>query len=206
MIIGIIGLAGSGKNTAGDYLVSKGFKQDSFAAPLKDVTSAIFGWPRHLLEGDTKVSRDFREQIDPYWSVKFGYDVTPRHILQFIGTEVMRNSLHPDIWIDSMEKRIISNGCDMVITDVRFPNEVEFIKSLNFGKIIRITRGEEKDFYKNAIKINEEFDYGNKPDIPLHIDGVHYSEWATAGMTVDYELDNSGNIQHLYDEIDKLLA
>ena len=45
MIIGFVGLIGSGKDTAADYLVnSYEFRRDSFAATLKDAVAAIFGW------------------------------------------------------------------------------------------------------------------------------------------------------------------
>jgi ABC-type oligopeptide transport system ATPase subunit len=58
MIIGIVGFAGSGKGTVGDILVNDhDFTKLSFADAVKDATSAIFGWPRHLLEGDTNESR-----------------------------------------------------------------------------------------------------------------------------------------------------
>ncbi len=53
-IIGIVGFKGAGKDTAGNFFEQNhGFDPDSFAAPLKDAVAAIFGWPRHLLEGDT---------------------------------------------------------------------------------------------------------------------------------------------------------
>ena len=61
MIIGLLGFAGSGKGTVADILVSKGFKKESFADPVKDAVAAIFGWERSLLEGDTDESRIFRE-------------------------------------------------------------------------------------------------------------------------------------------------
>ena len=55
MIIGLLGFAGSGKGTVADILVSKGFKKESFADPVKDAVAAIFGWERSLLEGDNSV-------------------------------------------------------------------------------------------------------------------------------------------------------
>ena len=54
MIIGIVGHIGSGKDTVGNIITqhTQG-RRDSFAAPLKDLCASIFGWERHLLEGDT---------------------------------------------------------------------------------------------------------------------------------------------------------
>ena len=65
MIIGLVGFIGSGKGTVGDILETQGFSKDSFAKPLKDACSIMFGWPREMLEGDTEVSRKWREE--PEW-------------------------------------------------------------------------------------------------------------------------------------------
>ncbi len=61
MIVGLVGFIGSGKGTVGDILEQKGFIKDSFAKPLKDACSVMFGWPREMLEGDTEVSRKWRD-------------------------------------------------------------------------------------------------------------------------------------------------
>ena len=100
MIISIAGLIGSGKDTAADYLCTvHGFKRMSFAGTLKDAVAAVFGWDRELLEGSTKHSREWREQIDQWWADRLGIpDLTPRWILQHWGTEVCRKGFHQDIW------------------------------------------------------------------------------------------------------------
>lgn len=67
-IIGVVGFIGSGKNTVGNFLIdSLGYKQDSFAGPLKDCVSVVFGWDRQMLEGDTKESRAWRDSPDEWW-------------------------------------------------------------------------------------------------------------------------------------------
>ena len=53
MLIGILGRIDSGKGTVADELVNTyGFRQDSFAATLKDVTAVLFNWNRAMLEGN----------------------------------------------------------------------------------------------------------------------------------------------------------
>ena len=49
MIIGLVGLIGSGKGTVANMFVERGCIEDSFAAPLKDLSASIFGWPRELM-------------------------------------------------------------------------------------------------------------------------------------------------------------
>ena len=69
MLIGLVGLIGSGKDTVAERLVSHhGYVRDSFAKSLKDATASIFGWNREMVEGNTKESREWREQPDAFWS------------------------------------------------------------------------------------------------------------------------------------------
>ena len=43
MIVGLLGLAGSGKGTVADYMVTEfGYEKQSFASPIKDITSTLF--------------------------------------------------------------------------------------------------------------------------------------------------------------------
>ena len=92
-IISVSGFIGSGKDTIADYLVTEfGFKRLSFAGTLKDAVAAIFGWDRDLIDGTTKESRIWRDQVDQWWSDRLGIpNLTPRYILQHIGTDVFRN-------------------------------------------------------------------------------------------------------------------
>ena len=84
MILGVTGLIGSGKDTIADYLVTEhGFKRISFAASLKDAVAAVFNWDRELLEGTTKQSRQWREQVDTWWADRLQMsNLTPRWVLQ----------------------------------------------------------------------------------------------------------------------------
>ena len=137
MIIGLVGFAGSGKGSVAKILATDyNFTSVAFADPLKDAAAIIFDWPRNLLEGDTEPSRAFREVPDEFWSMHFNKKFTPRMALQQLGTEACRNVFHKDIWVLNLEKRI-KNKTNVVVTDVRFPNELECIKRLG-GKIFRI--------------------------------------------------------------------
>jgi hypothetical protein len=85
MIVGICGFQSSGKDTIAELLINEyGFKKLSFAGALKDVLSVIFGWSREKLEGLTKEDREWREQIDIWWSKTLDMpQLTPRYALQY---------------------------------------------------------------------------------------------------------------------------
>ena len=142
MIIGLVGYIGAGKGTVRDILVrNHGYHGFAFADALKDAVATIFTWPRGLLEGDSNASRAFRERVDVWWSNKLGYEVTPRLILQKMGTEACRHGIADNIWIAALEKRMQGYD-DVVIPDCRFSNEINFIRSAG-GVIIRVRRGED---------------------------------------------------------------
>lgn len=203
MLIGVVGFIGSGKGTVGDILERyRGFTKDSFARPLKDAVSCMFGWPRDLLEGDTEVSRKWREEPDVYWSEKFGRQFTPREALQLMGTEAGRDVFHKDLWVISLLNR--AKGKDVVVTDVRFKNEVEYIQK-NGGKVIRIIRGEEPEWYQTALEVNTlDASQFNDKHYALQ-DEVHRSEWDWIGCKFDYTILNKGNLQDLGNAVDAML-
>lgn len=206
MIIGFVGLAGSGKGTCGDYLVDEyGFKAESFAAPLKDACAAIFGWDRKLLEGDTTTSRSWRAERDAYWSEALGLEITPRYMLQRMGTEVMRNNVNDNIWVLSLFSRVDENK-DYVITDVRFENEIDAIRSRG-GKIVYVERHLEnwqhaalecKRTGTKDITVLNQF----RSDLPA----IHISEWDWIDSDFDYEILNYSDILTLSKNLDIMVS
>lgn len=204
MLIGVVGFIGSGKGTVGDLLEQKGFVKDSFAKPLKDACSAMFGWPRELLEGDTEGSRQWREQPDEFWSEKIGKKFSPRLALQLLGTEAGRNVFHKDIWVNSLLKR--ADGKNVVITDVRFKNEFKFIHKNN-GIIVRVKRGPEPDWYQDAITFNKGDRYIGwaLAKERLKRRGIHQSETDWVGLKFDYVIENNGTLEELGNKVDDLL-
>lgn len=205
MIIGLVGFIGAGKNTVARKLVSKyDFKQESFAHTLKDVCSVLFGWPRHLLEGDTEESRVWRERKDAWWSERLNIpDFTPRFALQNLGTNVMRNHFHQDIWALSLERRLKGTNNNIVVSDVRFPNEIDAVRN-NGGYIIFVDNGERPEWFDIATK-------AHKGDTKaLHLmettySHVHLSEWAWIGTQFDATILNVGSLCQLRSEISTVM-
>lgn len=144
-IIGLVGSAGSGKDTLANYLINQyNFQKYSFASSLKDAIASIFNWDRNLLEGDTEISRKFRETKDDFWKI------SPREAMQTIGTDLFRNHFDPDIWVKSLILKI-KDQKNIVISDCRFENEVKALK--NIGAII--IKIERDDNIKKDIHISE---------------------------------------------------
>ena len=192
MIIGLVGFIGSGKGTVGELLRLQGYKPASFAGALKDTASVLFGWDRALLEGDTDMSRLFREQKDEFWSSRFGYDFSPRLALQLLGTEAGRDVFHEDVWIYALENRI-KQLPNVVITDTRFPNEIEFIRSKG-GLIIQVERGPKPDWYRLALEMNK-FDSSIHNQQHKELEKkIHISERAWIGQKIDYTINNDGTL------------
>lgn len=211
MIIGLVGFAGSGKGTVGDLLVDKyKFYKLAFADSVKDATAAIFGWPRHLLEGDTDESRAFREKKDEFWSAKLGYDLTPRLALQKVGTEAGRDVFGDNLWITSTERRMIELD-NVVVTDVRFPNEIKFIQKMG-GFVIRVIRGPEPEWYDTAVLTNtvpedREWIYYDRGELMENkFPNIHPSEWKWIGHPMDYMLWNNGNKGELEANVSYMLT
>ena len=135
IVIGLHGPAGVGKDTIADYMVrSWGFQKVSFAGPLKRGVSELFGIPMEDME-----DRTVKEQTIETWGK------SPRELNQWLGTEVMRNQFMTDFFLRSMDKSIETAGERIVVSDVRFDNEAEYILNNCCGfvwKVNAVSRGQ----------------------------------------------------------------
>jgi rhodanese-related sulfurtransferase len=209
MIIGFVGLIGAGKDTAADYLVNfYGFRRDSFANTLKDAVANVFGWDRTLLEGRTNEAREWREQVDSWWAERLGMpNLTPRWILQYWGTDVCRKAFHDDIWIASLENKMRKTGDNIVISDVRFPNEIKAIHNAG-GIVIRVKRGPEPEWFEVAKQFNQGPSgnmYWAVSRQQLEKLNIHASEYSWVGGNIDYVINNDTTIDELFGSIKNLV-
>jgi hypothetical protein len=151
-VIGIIGRAGSGKTTAGNWFLRnhKQVLKMSFAAPVKAVVHALLNevTPRKIEFAPSWYIHTAKDEPIPYLG-----GITARRLLQTIGTEWGRNTIHPDFWVGiaaaKLERRMQSSfgkhndtTLRAVFDDVRFANEAEMIRAAG-GCILRIVRPED---------------------------------------------------------------
>ena len=193
-LIGVIGPIGAGKDTIAEYLIqTQGFKKLSFASRVKDVAAVAFGWDRTLLEGDTFASRVWRETTDPVWNI------TPRHALQQIGTEMFRAHIADDFWIRIVQAQIKQaepNTKGIVITDCRFENEIQMIQRMG-GIILHVQRDPPPLWAKEAME-----------GIPFDTDrSIHITEWNAWAFSpnANYHIENTGSLDFLHEQIQQCI-
>lgn len=178
MLIGIMGRKYSGKDTIANYLVAQhGYQKISFAEPLKKGCQVMFQFNDKQLEED-------KEVVDEYWGI------TPREVFQYIGTEVFRDGMEKlipgiknNFWINTAMKKhynLRGIGINTVISDVRFPNEVDRIRKEG-GIVIKVMRSslENSDNHASEIQIDE--------------------------IVGDYQVINDSDFNSLYDKIDTIV-
>lgn len=123
--IGLVGQQRSGKDTVGDYLISKyGFKRFAFADELKEVVRRLFGYSYQEI------------QEKPYYV---------RDTLQMFATEGFRK-LYPRIWVDVLLRRVKKYQLvlptvysHIVVTDIRFQNEADALHDAGF-ELVKVVR------------------------------------------------------------------
>lgn len=201
MIIGICGFEGAGKDTMADYLVAeKGFVKLSFATIVKQIASILFGWDLRMLQGDTLESRLWREKLDEKWTSILNMPITPRKVLRLTGTESCRNVFGPNIFVGNVYNRILSllnesPTTNIVVSDCRFLNEIEMVKSFDNSKLIHIYDNSLPTWfkqYKSGVNVDE-------------IKLMHPSSYEWIRSNFDEEIKNNKSKQNLYDNINKLL-
>lgn len=131
VLIGITGNAFAGKDTAGLYMKREyGFEMQAFSDPIRDGLVEMIG-----LDPECFMPENKENVIE--W---LGH--SSRDLMISLGTDWGRERVHPLLWVTLMERKILpvlADGRDVVVTDVRKPNEAEMIRRLG-GEIWRITR------------------------------------------------------------------
>lgn len=181
-LIGLAGWAKSGKNAVGDILiVNGGYHPVAFADKLRDAMAildpivgikitVVHNCPEYRLVRYNEAVYEYG-----YEAAKDMFDLEVRKLLQRMGTDVGRNFIGPDTWVGPLMAQIDAAPDKYVITDVRFPNEADAIRSRG-GRVYWISR----------------------PGVGPAND--HYSEHALDDYDFDAVIDNSGSLDDLTNE------
>lgn len=168
-LVGFVGLKRSGKDTAAQALVDRGWTRMAFADPLKEMSMKLRGvWvevPEGVhLDAAVPVMRDssghggsfaqYHYVVDAL-GMEAAKDLVPdvRRLLQTLGTDCVRGTFGGTAWVDLMERKIrqaLSNGESVVIPDVRFHEEFDLIARLG-GDVIGVWRGDENSFVEDVL-------------------------------------------------------
>lgn len=175
MLIGVTGRVGEGKTSIAKHLEKNhGFIILSFGIYPKRAVASLFNIPMiNLLDPKLK------EQVLPEWGM------SPREILQIFATDCMRNHFSMDFWVRKLESDFTNNlRGRVVIDDVRFKNEMDFIFQYGSGHLIHV----------------------NRPDNPYQIDQSHISEQAVYSEYPIIEITNDSTLKELGNKVDDLMA
>ena len=185
MIVGIAGYKNTGKNTAAEALVNgHGFEEYSFAGPIKKACSAAFDIPYAVLEHTDKKDAPFPhpmyiDEIELFGLIRHlqkyqpitNKDIasmillsanvplnTPRALLQFIGTELVRAVVDTNFWTNALLKSI-ADVPNAVVTDARFPNERAALRTAG-AKLVRIDRpGQTSSGHSSESSMGDDSEY-----------------------------------------------
>ena len=249
----LTGVDADGKFSKGlNWSHTSSFEIKKFAGMLKYFASRLTGVPVEYFEDQDFKKREMSEEWW-YWSntdkttTKIPYTnetkilansnsdivlykTTYREFLQVLGTEVMRDGLHTNVWVNALfadykrklelvksdnpkydlKAEEVGNYPNWIITDMRFPNEIAAVE-LREGITIRVNRdaaikvqhsGKEDDF------TIEKFDKNNPKHVALKAGEdkmLHPSETALDDAKFDYIIENDGTLDELVEKVREIL-
>lgn len=189
-LVGITGYAQHGKDSTGKRLVEKfGYHRFAFADQLRALALDI----DPIIEYEVPYEDHIRVEYDNLAALvqDRGYEAAKalpevRRFLVALGIGV-RNRIGADAWVDALQREVDLQGYgigrdNIVITDVRFPNEASFVQ--NHGILIRVTKpGREAVPHDNPAEV---YVKTFKPDIDIVANDLDelYAEVDTAMLAM----------------------
>jgi len=210
-----------------------------FAGKLKQIASILTGIPVEnfedqefkttLLDVEWGTVQDVPlNSIPPFADIQFNVMMSVREFLQRLGTEAMRDGLHTNVWVNALmadykgtfnvtkywlaesHKDNVIDYPNWIITDMRFPNEMEAVVKKG-GITIRVVR------YPKTVEVSRSlqdietipFDPTNHKHMSLwkgDISRLHASETALDDADFDYEIINDGTMEELVKKVRDILV
>lgn len=151
MIVGLTGYAQHGKDSLGKLFVEAGYTKMAFADALRKCVATL----NPIVGVDHGTPITYIELLDSVGYEEAKKNPEVRRLLQVFGTEVARDILGEDTWVNALAKAWFEAGRpNLVITDVRFPNEADFVHR-NGGLLVEVIRlNEDGTPFDNGIGID----------------------------------------------------
>ncbi len=203
-----------------DFPEETSWEIKKFADKLKDMVCLMIGCTREQLEDADFKNKELGEEWIQYFDSDyellqkesvlsmFSERLTPRKLLQLLGTECGRNIIHPNVWVNALmaDYRIegqIDKGKtysesdypNWIITDMRFPNELNAVKI--HGITIRVQRPCPECGMINAV--------GTHFAVCSQQRSLHPSETELDHATFDYLIENNGTLEDLIEKVKQIL-
>ena len=209
------------------------FHTVKFADPLKDCVCLIIGCTREDLEDQNFKNKPLGKEWDSYDFYRpdtkhplrtyFNYDeamaaynamegstielvtMTPRRMLQLLGTDCGRQIIHENIWVNATMSKY-HDSLNWVITDLRFKNEYKAVAdkgiTIQIGRPLRLIY---PDIYNEYGKPDDMLQVlqDHYPDI--YYSSLHSSERGLIGCTMNYIVQNDGTMEQLEDKMKYIL-
>lgn len=216
------------------------FEVKKFAGKLKQIASMLTGIPVEKFE-----DQEFKKtNLPEHWNTlqqsgrnKVSLPMTVRELLQKLGTEAMRQGLHTNVWVNALfadyNPGYTISPLDVdnrppdkwIITDMRFPNEMEAVVNKE-GITIRVVRYKVGDkvywtdpedvssglyeiteVYQDFCFIKSDFSEAQVPyhEIKQHVVDLHPSETALDDAEFDYEIINDETLDELVEKVKEIL-
>jgi hypothetical protein len=181
-LLGLVGRKRSGKDTIARHL--HGFTRVAFADALK---AAAYDADPVISAGGRDGFRMIRlAQLVDLVGWEDAKDSYPDVVtyLQNFGVS-MRDNTDPDIWIKTAMRKataLLNDGADVVITDVRFQNEVEAVRDLG-GVVGRVTRPGAPSYGANSGHVSEQVE---ALDVDFDVENVEGEPAMTAAIVREH--------------------
>ena len=166
-VIALCGRARTGKDSAAQILLDLGLAQYryGFADPIRAMLRAGLGIDFAAPDFEQKKERHVAH-----------LNTSPRRLMQTLGTEWGRELVHRDIWVREAQQALMERGPGMVIADLRFENEADWVRAID-GLVVHVWR-----------------------DIAPHV-GAHASERGIEIRSGDAVIANNGTLAELRDRV-----
>jgi len=191
--IGLISPQNGGKDYVGRWLqqnIQRKTEIVKFATKLTEVTAAVLG----VDDLSLFQNREWKQQPHFIWQSQItnnnGKLISPREAQQIIGTDICRRLLGADVWVQALAASCQEPDTLYIVTDVRFQNEMDFIRSNN-GVVVYIDN-------RKAAQEQHRKESGVVHESESLMWSMHYGDIAP-----DYILDNNDFSSTV--ELEKLL-